>query len=84
MTLMARAAFDDNYVQVTSVREYVILSRPSVNEMVSQCSDAGWITVRQNKRGIKSIKGTPIVLELWEEYAGLLNEYYELVDKRET
>lgn len=71
-TLMTRAAMDGENVCAATIRNECKLSRPAFNEIVSQCEDAGWIDVQRNEQGLRFIKGTQMLIDLWEDYATVL------------
>lgn len=71
-TLMTRAAMDGENLCAGVIRSQCGISRPAFNEMVSQCEDAGWIDVQRNEQGLRFIKGTQMLIDLWDEYATVL------------
>ena len=73
-SLMTRAAMDNKRMCAGFVRSELQISRPSINEMINQCEDAGWISVKRDERGYRWLKGAPLLPELWEEYAMVLGE----------
>lgn len=73
-SLMTRAAMDDERICAGVTRSELQVSRPSINEMINQCDDAGWISVERDEKGYRWLKGEPMLVELWEEYALTLGE----------
>lgn len=73
-TLMTRAAMDNEHICASVIRSEIQVSRPSLNEMISQCEDAGWISVKRDERGYRWLKGEPMLPQLWEEYALTLGD----------
>ena len=71
-TLMTRAAYEGENVCAGLIRNQCSVSRPAFNEMVTQCEDAGWIDVKRNKQGLRHIKGTQMLADLWDKYAAVL------------
>ena len=67
--LMIRAAMDNEHICAGITRSELQVSRPSINEMISQCEDAGWISMKKDERGYRWLKGEPMLPKLWEEYA---------------
>lgn len=74
VTLMTRAAMDNERICAGFTRSELQVSRPTLNEMISQCEDAGWISVKKDERGYRWLKGEPLLPQLWEEYAITLGE----------
>lgn len=62
------AAFKDDYVPVTKVRQRLGASRAALDVMINECEDAGWIRVRRNKQNYRSIQATEILLKNWMDY----------------
>ena len=72
--LMTRAAIDNEHLCAGVTRAVLQVSRPTLNDMINQTEDAGWITVKRDKRGYRWLKGEPMLPQLWEEYAITLGE----------
>lgn len=73
-SLMTRAAMDNKRMCAGLTRSELQVSRPSINEMINQSEDAGWISVKRDERNYRWLKGEPMLPLLWEEYAITLGE----------
>jgi len=62
------AAFNDDYVTVTKVRQRLGASRAALDVMINECEDAGWIRVKRNKQNYRSIQAAEILVENWIAY----------------
>ena len=73
-SLMTRAAMDNEHICAGFTRTELQVSRPSINEMINQSGDAGWISVKRDERGYRWLKGEPMLPQLWEQYALTLGD----------
>ena len=74
VSLMTRAAMDDEHVCAGVTRSELQVSRPTLNVLINQSEDAGWISVKRDERGYRWLKGEPMLPQLWKEYAITLGE----------
>lgn len=81
------AAFNDDYLPVSTIRKRLGASRAALDVMINECEDAGWIRVKRNKQKHRHIQATEILVENWMTYVAhvkSMSDKYKLISIRTT
>lgn len=74
------AALDDTYMPVATIRKRLNISRATIDTMINECEEAGWITVKRDKRGYRSLRATDCAVESMLTYLEFLHNLVKQYD----
>lgn len=67
------AALDDTYMPVSTIRKRLDISRATIDTMINECEEAGWITVKRDKKGHRSLRSEDCTVECMLTYLEFLH-----------
>lgn len=77
---LTRAAFDGFPITPSYVAKELGISRNTVDTMVSETEEAGWIIVERDHNQYRKLKAAPIMVRAYQTYANALADTSEELD----
>lgn len=67
------AALEDTYMSVATIRKRLDVSRATIDTMINECEEAGWISVKRDERGHRSLRSEDCAVECMLTYIEFLH-----------
>ena len=84
MMYVLRATFEDTNIKVSELTKLLGITRNSVETMVKQCSEAGWISVERCSKNHKHLTACNNLLNCYRNYCKWLYNQVHLTGLRDT
>lgn len=84
MMYVIRAAFEDTEITVSQLTKLLGITRNSVETMVKQCSEAGWINISRCSKNHKHLTACPNLLNTYRNYCNWLYQQVHMTGLRDT
>ena len=77
-----RATYENTYLTVSQLVKLLGCSRQAIETMIKECSEAKWIKVERDKKGLRSLTANKILINSYENYTDWLWSVYDKLELR--
>lgn len=78
--LMVKCNLDKLSTYPSSIAKELGISRNSVDTMIKECQEAGWITVERDQNQYRKVMGAKIMIDLYLAYSNAVGDYSQETD----
>ena len=77
---MIKCNLDNSSTYPSYVAKELGISRNSVDTMIKECQEAGWITVERDQNKYRKVMGAKIMIDLYLAYSNAVGDYSQETD----